>query len=145
MKVGENVNEMEKRGGWWERGRKRGLRVHTRGEREGKKRKGRVENKREQHTTTKNKRTWAGPGTRMGQHRQKERAQPIDTPHLLFYSSCRAVAAGSMVVEKRVQHPRLERLVYFIQEGLILLGLLAGLDTLGCLQVKVYVFGLVEN
>lgn len=50
-----------------------------------------------------------------------------------------------MVIEKRVQHPRLEHLVYFIQECLVPLGLLAGLDTLGCLQVKVYMLGLVEK
>lgn len=49
---------------------KRGLRVHARGERERKKKE---RKKREQERTTqqKNKRTWAGPGKRMGQHQQR--------------------------------------------------------------------------
>lgn len=50
-----------------------------------------------------------------------------------------------MIVKERLQHPRLERFVYFIQERLVPLGLLAGLDTPGCLQVKVYVLGSVEK
>lgn len=70
MRAGVNVNvnegiESEEDGG---KGEERTESVHTRGEREGKRRK----EERRTGENKKKKRTWAGPGTRMGQQLTEE-------------------------------------------------------------------------